>query len=59
MKALTLSFLLALLAMLDQAGAGTDADYAKTERVEPRGVLAEERRASGARARRVPGEIGR
>jgi glycosyltransferase involved in cell wall biosynthesis len=55
----TLSFLLALLAMLDVAGAGIDGDYDKTERDEPRHLQAGELRASGARARRVPPEIGR
>ncbi len=55
----TVSFLLALLAMLDHAGAGVDGDYAKAERDGPRDVLAGELRAGGACARRVPGEIGR
>ncbi len=55
----TVSFLLALLTMLDQAGAGTDGDHAEAERDEPRDVLAGELGAGAPRARRVPGEIGR
>jgi hypothetical protein len=35
----TISFLLALLAMVDQAGAGTHGDQAEAERDEPREVL--------------------
>jgi hypothetical protein len=50
----TVSFLLALLAMFDQAGAKTHGGHAEAERDEPRDVLAGELRAVGARARRAP-----
>ncbi len=55
----TVSFLLALLAMLDQADAGTDRDHAGAERDEPRDILAGDLGAGAPRARRVPGEMGR
>ncbi len=43
----TVSFLLALLAMLDQAGAGTDGEHAEAKRDEPRDVLAGDLGAGG------------
>ncbi len=57
----TVSFLLALLTMLDQVGAGTDGNHGEAERDEPRDVLAGELGAGGRgpRERRAPGEIGR
>jgi hypothetical protein len=57
----TVSFLLALLAMVDQAGAGIDRDHAEAERDKPREVLTEELGAGGRglRERCAPGEIGR
>jgi hypothetical protein len=57
----TVSFLLALLAMLDLTGAGIDGDHAEAERDEQRDVLAGELGAGGRgpRERRAPGEIGR
>ncbi|MCH8889458.1 MAG: glycosyltransferase [Myxococcales bacterium] len=57
----TVSFLLALLAMVDQAGAGIDRDHAEAERAKPREVLTGELGAGGRglRERCAPGEIGR
>jgi hypothetical protein len=57
----TVSFLLALLAMVDQAGAGIDRDHAEAERDKPREVLTGELGAGGRglRERCAPGEIGR
>ena len=55
----TVSFLLALLTMLDQAGAGIDGKDTQAERDEPRDVLAGESTAGGARAPRIPEEIDR